>query len=315
MVDFEGTSPQAPGAVNLPISMTRASVYAVIKSIVGPEVLTNVGFARPIEVRAPAGCLVNPQFPAAVGGRAPLFFRVMDMLYRALAKAQPQRTPIPGEGGDVLHFTGEREDGSAFALLDLFFGGWGGRPGDDGIDGVAPMAFGSYGSVSAEIIEREFPIVLDGFGYIPDTGGAGRYRGSVSIYRQWRFLTGGHAMVRTNRLSRPSAGMHGGGPGALSRNVLTRAGRAHVLANRAHIHLDIEPGDVVHHVIAGSGGHGDPMRREPARVARDVRDEKVGIDAARNQYGVVLDPETLAVDVPGTQASRASRVSGATLER
>lgn len=310
VVDFEGTAPQAPGAVNLPISMTRASVYAVIKSIVGPEVLTNVGFERPIEVRAPAGCLVNPSFPAAVGGRAPLFFRVMDMLYRALAEAQPQRTPIPGEGGDVLHFTGKREDGSEFALLDLFFGGWGGRPRDDGIDGVAPMAFGSYGSVSAEMIEREFPVVLDGFGYIPDTGGAGRYRGSVSIYRQWRFLTGGHAMLRTNRLSRPSAGMDGGGSGALSRNVLTREGRTKVLANRAHIHLEIRPGDVVHHVIAGSGGHGDPLCREPVRVAQDVRDEKVGLDAARDRYGVILDPDTLAVDVAGTQAARAARVSG-----
>ena len=126
VVDFEGTAPQAPGAINLPISLTKASVYGVIKSIVNPDALTNVGFERAIEVRAPQGSLVNPTFPAAVGGRAPLFFRVMDTLYRALAKAQPERTPIPGEGGDVLHFTGERADGSPFALLDIFFGGWGG---------------------------------------------------------------------------------------------------------------------------------------------------------------------------------------------
>ena len=142
-VDFTGTGPQARGAINLPLSMTEATVYGAVKSIVSPEVLTNVGFIRPIQVVAPLGTLVNPRFPAAVGGRAPLFFRVFDMLFRALAQALPDRVPIPGEGGDVLHFTGEKEDGTPFAVMDIFFGGWGGRPHKDGIDGVAPMAFGS----------------------------------------------------------------------------------------------------------------------------------------------------------------------------
>ncbi len=304
-VDFEGTSRQAAGAINLPISMTKASVYAVIKSILDPDVLTNVGFERPITVQAPAGSLVNPTFPAAVGGRAPLFFRVMDMMYRALALAQPERTPIPGEGGDVLHFTGEREDGSAFALLDIFFGGWGGRPGQDGIDGVAPMAFGSYGTIPAEILEREFPIVVDGFGYVPDTGGPGRYRGSLSIYKQWRFLSSGHAMVRTNRLARPSQGMAGGGAGALSKNVMRRPEGEEPLPNQAHMHLNVTPGDAVFHVIAGSGGHGDALTRDPAQVAADVRDEKVSIERAESDYGVVIEPGTLLIDEVRTARLRA----------
>ncbi|MGE0827563.1 MAG: hydantoinase B/oxoprolinase family protein, partial [Candidatus Binatia bacterium] len=135
-VDFTGTAPQARGAINLPLSMTKATVFGTIKSIVGTEVLTNVGFVRPINVVAPLGTLVNPRFPAAVGGRAPLFFRVFDILFRALAKALPDRVPIPGEGGDVLHFTGHRDDGSQFAVMDSFCGGVGGRPRKDGIDGV-----------------------------------------------------------------------------------------------------------------------------------------------------------------------------------
>ena len=308
-VDFEGTAPQAGGAINLPMSMTKASVYGVIKSILDPDVLTNVGFERPITVRAPTGSLVNPTFPAAVGGRAPLFFRVMDMMYRALALAQPERTPIPGEGGDVLHFTGEREDGSAFALLDIFFGGWGGRPRQDGIDGVAPMAFGSYGTIPAEILEREFPIVVDGFGYVPDTGGPGRHRGSLSIFKQWRFLSDGNAMVRTNRLQRPSAGMAGGGAGALSRNVMHREGGAEVLPNQAHMHLHVSPGDAVFHVIAGSGGHGNAFTRAPEQVAADVRDEKVSIARAAADYGVIVDPETLAVDEAQTAQLRSQQAS------
>ncbi len=310
-VDFSGTAPQASGAINLPLSLTRAAVYAVVKSLVDAEVLTNAGFARPLEIVAPEGTLVNPRFPAAVGGRAPLFFRVIDMLYRALAKAEPTRIPIPGEGGDVLHLTGTHDDGSPYALLDIFFGGWGGRPTDDGIDGVAPMEFGSYGTVPAEMIEREFPVVVDGFGYVPDSGGPGRFRGSLSIYRAWRFRGAGSAMIRTNRPTRVSAGMDGGAPGALSQNRHQPCGKPERdLPKRAHTHLEVRPGDTLVHSIAGSGGHGDPFARDPARVLEDVRAEKVSVAGARRDYGVVVDAETWVIDEAATDALRAARAPG-----
>jgi N-methylhydantoinase B len=148
---------------------------------------------------------------------------------------------VPGEGGDVLHFTGQKADGSHFAVMDIFFGGWGGRPMRDGIDGVAPMAFGSYGTIPAELLEREFPLVVDGFGYVPDTAGAGKYRGSLSIYKQWRFLQPGKVMVRTNRLLRASDGMNGGAPGSLSTNILNPEEDNLQLPRKAHMHLDVRP--------------------------------------------------------------------------
>ncbi|MCH9675162.1 MAG: hydantoinase B/oxoprolinase family protein [Gammaproteobacteria bacterium] len=289
LVDFCGTAGQAAGAINLPMSMTKACVYGAVKSLVDPDILTNVGLTRAITVRAPAASLVNPSFPAAVGGRAPLFFRVFDMLFRVLAKAFPDRVAVPGEGGDVLHFTGHRTDGTEFAMMDIFFGGWGARPNKDGIDGIAPMVFGSYGTIPAEILEREFPVVVEGFGYVPDTGGAGRFRGSLSIFKTWRFLNGGHAMVRTNRLVRPSPGMHGGGPGGLSANNLIRDEHSRALDAKAHVHVDVRPGDVIHHVIAGSGGHGEAINRDPAAVLEDVRNEKVSVESARSCYHVAID--------------------------
>jgi N-methylhydantoinase B len=305
--DFTGTAPQARGAINLPLSMTKATVYGTIKSIVGTDVLTNVGFIRPINVVAPLGSLLNPRFPAAVGGRAPLFFRVFDVLFRALAKALPDRVPIPGEGGDVLHFTGQKTDGSYFAVMDIFFGGWGGRPMKDGIDGVAPMSFGSYGTIPAELLEREYPLVVDGFGYVPDTAGPGKHRGSTSIYKQWRFLQPGKVMVRTNRLLRPSDGMAGGQAGALSTNILNPGEDDLELPRKAHMHLDVKAGDRIYHVVSGSGGHGDPWAREPERVLIDVKDEKLTVAAAREQYGVVIDPQSLSVDWGKTVALRQRR--------
>ena len=306
--DFTGTSPQARGAINLPLSMTQATVFGAVKSIVSPDVLPNVGFVRPISVIAEPGSLVNPQFPAAVGGRAPLFFRVFDMLFRALAKALPERVPIPGEGGDVLHLTGQKADGTPYAMMDIFFGGWGGRPRKDGIDGVAPMSFGSYGTIPAELLEREYPVVVDGFGYVPDTAGPGKYRGSLSIYKQWRFLRPGKAMVRTNRLLRASEGMAGGQPGALSTNILNSGDASQELPRKAHMHLDVRPGDSIYHVVCASGGHGEPFEREPEKVLADVKDEKLTIAGAREQYGVVIDPQAGTVDWEQTRAVRQARL-------
>ncbi len=305
--DFTGTDPQARGAINLPLSMTKSMVYAALKVMVHPEVLLNVGFTRPIEIVTPRGSLINPHYPAAVGGRAPLSFRLFDVVFRALAKALPDRVPIAGEGGDILHFAGTKADGTPFAMLDGFFGGWGGRPMKDGIDGVTPMTFGSYGTTPAELLEREYPVVVEGFGYKPDTGGAGKYRGSLSVFRHWRFLRPGKIMIRTNRLSRPSEGLAGGQPGALSENLWNPGTQDKQLPRQTHMHLDVQPGDRLHHVVSGSGGHGDPWARDPGKVFVDVKDEKVSIAGAREQYGVVIDTDPLSVNWEHTRQLRQTR--------
>ena len=306
IADFTGTAPQQKSALNNPISLTKAMVYGALKVITSPDVPVNNGFVRPIQVVAPHGCLLNPKFPAAVGGRGPVVIRLFDVVFRTLAKALPERVPIAGEAGDVLHFTGKTEDGRPFAVMDLVFGGWGGRPRKDGIDGVAPMGFGSYGAVPAEVLEREYPLVVDRFGYLPDSGGPGQYRGSLSVVRQWRFLQPGHAMVRTCRLNY-SEGQAGGQPGGLSSNILNPGRDDKVLPRQTHMHLDIQPGDTIYHVISGSGGHGDPWARAPEMVLADVRGEKVTIAGAREQYGVVIDPQSLNINWAQTTQLRQNR--------
>jgi N-methylhydantoinase B len=303
-VDLTGTAAQAKTAINCPLGLTRATVYGAVKSIVEPDVLLNIGFTRPINIVVPSGTVLNPNFPAAVGGRAPLCFVLFDLIFRALAKAMPQKMPIAGEGGDVMHFTGRRQDGAEYSFMDGFFGGWGGRPTKDGIDGVAPVMFGAYGSPPAEIMEREYPVVYEGFGYVPDTEGAGKYRGSVSVYKKWRFLAPGAVMLQTNRLTHASQGLAGGGAGSLSLNVLTSEGIDKVLPRQTHFHLDVKPGDSVYHVIAGAGGYGRPWERDIENVVADVKDGKVTIAGARTHYSVVIDPNTLRVNEEETRMLR-----------
>ena len=169
------------------------------------------------------------------------------------------------------------------------------------------MTFGSYGTTPAEMLEREYPLVVEGFGYVPDSGGPGKHRGSLSVYRQWRFLQSGTIMVRTNRPSRPCEGLAGGQPGALSQNILNPEHDPIDLPRQTHLHLEVHPGDRVFHAISGSGGHGDPWERTPEQVQQDVRDEKVTVEAGREQYGVVLDPQNLTVDWEQTKRLRQSR--------
>jgi N-methylhydantoinase B len=298
-LDFTGTNVQALGAINNPLSNTVGIALQTIHCILCPDSIFNEGFARPIKIVAPLGTLLNPQFPAAVGGRAPLFFLLFEVIYRGLAKAIPSKVSVPIEGGDVLHFTGYREDGSEYAVMDLFFGGWGGRPTKDGVDGVG----GLYSTVPAELLEHEYPVVVEGFGFLPDTGGPGKYRGSLSVYKEFRFLQPAKIMVRTNRSHGVSMGLAGGRPGNSALNLLNGV----KLAQKSHLHLDVKAGDRVYHVISASGGHGEPGQRDPDKVLADVFDEKVTITAAREQYGVVINPENLTVDSNATASLRESR--------
>jgi N-methylhydantoinase B len=203
-----------------------------------------------------------------------------------------------------MHLTGHDAQGRTFAMMDTFFGGWGGRPTKDGIDGVAMMQLGSTGLVPAEMVEREYPLVVEGFGYVADSAGPGKNRGSVAIYRRWRYLEDGHVMIRTTRPGIPPTGIQGGRAGSRSTSVLTSNGEAMTLPAMTHYHLSVKKGDVIHHEIGGTAGYGDPMERDPAQVAHDVREGKLSIATARKQYGVVIDAVHLTANEKETAALR-----------
>jgi N-methylhydantoinase B len=307
--DYSGSAPQMPNALNMPLGVTKAATVAAVQALIGAAVPVNAGAYVPIEVIAPSGSVVNPRFPAAVGGYTPLLFAVCDMVFRTLAEAIPGRVPVPPEGGHVMHFSGLTETGEEFAMMDLFYGGWGGRPDRDGIDGVAPVFLGSHGSVGIELMERQYPLLVEAFGYVPDSGGAGAYRGSLSVYRRWRYLVGGEVAVRTLRLD-GGPGMAGGDPAEPAATVLTRDGASEVIAPKTHVHLNVLPGDRLFHSTGGAGGFGRAILRSPDAVREDVRDGKVSVERARVDYGVVLDPDTLTIDYDATRRERAVHEPG-----
>jgi N-methylhydantoinase B len=303
-IDLTGSAPQARGAINVPLGMTKGAIYGAVRAIIGRDLIINSGLVRPLKIVIPEGSIFNPRFPAATGGRASLFFHLMDSLFRCLAKALPQKVGVLGEAGDLIHFSGLTADHHFESFIDSFAGGWGGRPNKDGIDAVYPVSFGTVGSTPVELLEREHPIVVESFGILPDTEGAGKYRGSLSTYRQWRFLAPGKVMVRSNRLTRPSEGLAGGCAGALARNIFECRGIETPLPPMSHQSLQVAPGDRLRHVVGGCGGYGDPLERDPQRVLEDVIAEKISVKRALEQYGVAVDFERRTIDWVRTETLR-----------
>jgi N-methylhydantoinase B len=309
-IDLSAAPPQVNASINAPLVSTKSVTRAPFKSLLPNDVITNAGFARAVDVVVPPGTLLNPRYPAAVGGRASLMMTLSNMVYRAIAKALPGRLGGVGEGADMLHFN-SHSGGQYRSFMDVFFGGWGGRPQVDGVDGASPLVMGGgYGSMPAELLEREYPVIIEGFGFVPDTEGAGRHRGSVSVYREWRFREPAEVLLRTVGL-RGAEGLDGGGRGGDAVNIHKVGEQATVLTPQAHVHLHVQPGERVYHKVHGSGGYGDPFERDPEMVLHDVLEGKISVERARKAYGVAIHADSLTLDLEGTRALRSSLATAA----
>jgi N-methylhydantoinase B len=267
------------------------------------EVPTNSGFFRAMEIRVPSATLANPVPPAPVAARGLTGFRLANAIMGALAQMAPHRVPACEVGGDTgISIGGYRADRSPFVFLEFLLCGWGGRPDRDGLDGCSSIVV-NFSNNPTEVIEAEYPLQILQYGFLPDTGGAGKHRGGLSLVRVYRFTEAeGTLQIRSDRHRSRPYGLAGGRPGGRSGNTLNPDGDARVLPSKTL--LTIRRGDVLRHVLAGAGGWGDPLARDPARVLRDVRDEKVTVAAAERDYGVAIDPETWTVDRERTAALR-----------
>ena len=309
-VDFTGTGSQIASAMNVPENLTKACVYVAFRSILDTDAPANAGLMAPIEVVVPEGSALNPRFPGAVGARGMMMWRVIDMIFEALAQAVPDRVYAAGEGGmNLLVYAPDAPGADSSLLVDIYASGWGARPTLDGIEGVTPMAAGgATRSLPAEMIERECPVMLEGFGFVPDTGGAGEHRGALSVYRSWRFLAPGRAMLRNCRVKSVPYGLaygHDGTP--FEARVMRAEETLEQLPAEMMVDRPVGGGESLVHVQPGTGGYGDPLRREPGKVLNDVLDEKISMDTARHAYGVVIDIAARSVDQSATDALRASR--------
>ena len=303
-VDLAGTSPQVAAAINCPIAMINSVCYSAIRCIGSRDIPNCEGYMRPITVVAPPGTIVNPLPPAACAARGVIGYRVFDAIMAALAQIVPDKVMAASEGGPSLFSIGGTHEGKAFSLTEVMVGTWGARKGRDGIEGISnPIA--NLSNQPVELIESALPLEIIRYGLDPDSGGAGKYRGGLAFVRDFRIRTDAASLtVRSDRRDHPPYGLLGGEPGAPSMNKYNGGAGERVLPSMPMEAFALKRGDVFRHVGAGGGGFGDPTEREPQRVLDDVIDEKVSVEAARERYAVVIDPEGLTLDGPATEALR-----------
>ncbi|MGI9146545.1 MAG: hydantoinase B/oxoprolinase family protein [Chloroflexota bacterium] len=304
-VDFAGSSPQVKGAINCVLSFTKSAVYACVRCLMPSNMPNNEGYFRAVRVHAPPGTIVNPLPPAAVAARGLTGYRVADAVMGALAQIAPDRVPACESGGDTgISLGGRDEAGQPFVFLEFLVCSRGGRPDADGTDGVSSIVV-NFSNYPVEVIEREYPLRIEEYGYLANTGGPGRFRGGLALVRQYRFLQGDGALqIRADRQEHLAYGLAGGQPGTPSRSVFNPGHAARILPSK--VSLTVRRGDVLRHELAGAGGWGPPLEREPAAVLADVLQEKLTVEHAREAYGVVIDPISMAIDLAATQRLRES---------
>ena len=286
--DFRGTDPQAPGAINNSLSFTASVANLCVRSVFREEIPNTAGMFRPIRIVTEPGTVVHGVMPAASSMRGITGFRLVDTMFGALSGIVPDRVMAAGEGGNSLVIIGgEHEDKSPYVYFELICGTWGGRPDRDGIDGITNPA-NVASNVPVEQAESEYPLRIERYGLVDDSGGAGKYRGGMAIEREWTLLRDdAHLAIRSDRRDHLPYGLFGGLPGSPSNSIRRGPGGEEVLPTM--ISTRLAAGESLYHRQPAGGGWGDPLEREPEAVARDVRNGKVTLRSARDEYGVVLD--------------------------
>ncbi|MBX3702321.1 MAG: hydantoinase B/oxoprolinase family protein [Steroidobacteraceae bacterium] len=301
--DFAGTDPQSVSSINFLLNEEMFKMFAGVYMIMvfDPQILFNDGFYELMEVRIPEGSLLKPLKPAALSCRTHALGRIFDVLGGLLGQGNPAFMCAAGFS-DSPHFmySGYDRDGEWYQLYQIGFGGIPGKPFGDGPDGHS--LWPSFTNVPNEFLESYFPLRIDTYETITDSGGPGKFRGGNGIRIGYRILEPGEISIHDDRWLTYPWGVNGGLPGSRSRKLLQRADGSEQLLPSKVDRIKVEPDDLLLYETWGGGGCGDPLEREPEKVLFDVEAGLVSAEGAR-RYGVVLKGSR--VDAAATRALRA----------
>jgi N-methylhydantoinase B len=284
-VDFSEMNKQVPSPLNSGRSGGLTAARIAFKALTSPDLDVNEGCFRPLDVILPEGTMLSAKPPAALGLWSIALPTVIDTILRALAPALPDRIPAAHKGdmGGCSFFGFRKDDGSRFLLLNIFGGGWGGRPGEDGEDGAVSICQGDVRNTPIELQEIKYPFLIEEHALRPDSGGPGRFRGGLGLTLTYQSLQKCKANINFDRTTYPPWGLHGGGEGATNLAVITRVGGGKTRVFK-ETEIELEAGDRVTFLTAGGGGYGDPASRDPKALSRDIAEGFV-TDEGAAAYG------------------------------
>lgn len=290
-LDFAGSGPEARGAINLPDSAIKASVYYCVKAVLDPGLMPNQGIIDPIRITAPPGTIVNPRPPAAVAARAVTSNRLCGAVFGALYQALP-RDRVMASCNDSTSATSvsgyHPRRKTTYVYPESMGGGAGAFCDRDGMDAVHVHTVNST-NLPVEAMELEYPLLLDEYCFVEDSGGAGRHRGGMGMARQIRVLADNTTFsARSDAHIIPAPGVFGGKASNTTR--ITRnpgTAREEVLHSKAS-GLTLQAGETIRVETLGAGGWGDPQERPLDLLRADLREGKVSRAAAQRDYGVEM---------------------------
>lgn len=304
ILDFDGTDPQSASSINFYMNENMFKMFFGIYMIMvfDPQILFNDGFYDLVDVRIPEGSLLKPKFPAALSCRTHALGRIFDVLGALLGQKTPEFLCAAGfSSSPHLMFSGFDNKGEWFQLFQIGFGGIPGRPFGDGPDGHS--LWPGFTNVPNEFLERYFPMIIEKYETIPDSGGAGKFRGGNGILMTYRFTESGTIAIHDDRWFVPPWGVNGGQPAQRSWKLLERAnGQKEYLQSKCD-DIEVHAGDLLHFATWGAGGWGDPLERDPELIALEIQRGLVTAKGAL-EYGVVVS-DSGVVDVEATGKLRA----------
>jgi N-methylhydantoinase B len=307
-IDFDGTSSQVDWGGNVVYNFTYAYVFMAIKSAFDPDIPINEGAIRPVKMTAPEGSVVNCRFPAAVAARMQIGHFMTEMVFKALAEATPDNI-IAESGGTPAQtniFYGKRATSNPWLTMIIRGGGLGAGSRMDGHHCAIFPANGA--NTPVEIFESDTPLIVEERSLVCDSGGPGKMRGGLGRKMIIRVPDDDTApqgptsiALQAGRFKYPPRGLFGAGSGALAQFLVNGKD-----GDPSGLTL-CQKGDVIQFISAGGGGYGNAFERNPEAVEQDVINGYVSIEKARDDYGVVIDPDTLKVDLVATENIRAKK--------
>jgi N-methylhydantoinase B len=283
VVDFAGTDPQVPAAINASVSQSLAAAVFAVRCFLDPAIPMNDGCLRAIDVRLPPGSLLNARSPVPCGGRYVPIYAAMEAIFQALSDAVPERAIAAS--GILQPFSIAAVGAPYWIHLSYDFGGVGARRGLDGPDATGVhFGIGRNSVPQVEPVESRCPLLVESIETVPDSGGPGRWRGGLGTRTVYRFLADCHVTTRGDRLRIPPPGRDGGLPGRLGgffRRHLD--GTLERLASKVN-NVRFAAGEAFVVQTTGGGGLGPPSERDPALVAADLEAGHVTEDGAAEDY-------------------------------
>jgi N-methylhydantoinase B len=303
-IDLSGCSPQREGGHN---ARTYAGAYIAYKALTGPLEPLNEGAFTALKVTIPEGNMLMARYPAFMARWSYVLPTVVDVIWKALAQALPDRVPAAHSGslGAAFSFSGDDPaSGKRFVAMSIESGGWGGRPGEDGQDVAMSVCQGDVRNSPIENIELKTPLMVLHRALRVDSAGAGEYRGGLGISTKVRSLVPGRWNAGTpsgGRVSCPPWGLWNGRSGETAKTLVKESGEQEFHVPKSP-RMQTDAGAELIYLTAGGGGWGDPMKRDIARILADVREGYITAGTAERDYGVVV--VNGEIDRPATETAR-----------